>query len=304
MNKCINCNKEFTRKYDLDRHQKRKIPCNRIINCNNCLTIFKTKQGLSRHLNRKNPCKKKDLEQENKELKEEINKLKNNKLNITNINNTQNINNNTQNINNINNIFFIDKWDKLYGNLVIDNNINKETIKNKGLDTLMNKEIINTEGFKDNKFNLNAHKDRNILPQYNHIKQGKNMYLHMIKLIYINIKYPENWIFIYNKLTEEISIKLDNQFKKLNTNLLKLIYEILKILIEDELIDNNLKNIYKIFIERYENNYEPDEDMKEEYENELNNFIENSEEEILNALKKLEKELIQKIKDRNKNIEN
>ncbi len=69
---CEKCNKDFNRKYNYIQHLNRKIPCNRIIKCDNCLVIFKTKQILNNHLKRKIPCKKVNLEEEVKELKEQI----------------------------------------------------------------------------------------------------------------------------------------------------------------------------------------------------------------------------------------
>ena len=293
----MKCNKEFKLKHHLTQHQNKKFECNRILKCVRCLKEFKTTFNLNRHLNRKFPCEKKDLEQEVKQLQEKIKQLEKEKPHIQNITNNNNINHNTQNI------FFVDKWDKLFYDRALDSCLSKENIQSKGLDKLLNEQIKKTESYKDTRDNLNAHKERNIIENFNHIKTGKNIFIHIIKVMCINIKYPENWIFIYNKLTEEISVRLDNEFKELNTNILKLIYEILKVLVEDELIDDNLRNIYKTFIERYENNYEPNEEMKEDYEEELNKFIERSEKEILDALKKLEKELIQIIKDRNKIID-
>ena len=251
-NKCILCNKNFDTKQGLNRHLNRKIPCNRVIQCDNCKNIFKTNQGLHRHINKKNPCQKKDLEEENKKLKEENERLKSKQEN--NILN-QNITNNTQN----NNIFFVDRWDKLFYERVQASSFN---ITNKGLDKVLNEQIKKTESFKDTRDNLNLHKEYDQMNMYNHIKTGKNIYIHIIKFVCINMKYPENWIFIYNKLSEEVSIKINDRFVELNNSLLRLIYDILKTLVEDENIDNNLKNIYKTFIERYETNYEPLEDFK------------------------------------------
>ena len=298
MNKCNLCNREFKRIYELNRHQNRKIPCNRIIQCTRCLTVFSTKQNLTKHLNRKTPCKKVDLKEENNKLKEENEKLKLEKENkILN----QTINNNSNNTLNNNNIFFVDRWDKLFYERVQASTFN---LTNKGLDKILNQEVRKMESFKDTRDNLKLHKEYDRMNMYNHLKTGRTIYIHIIKFVCINMKYPENWIFIYNKLSEEVSVKLDNSFVELNNSLLRLIYDILKTLVEDENIDDNLKSIYKTFIDRYETNYEPLEDFKEEYEEELNNFIERSEKEILEALKNLEKELIQKIKDRSKNIEN
>jgi len=53
--------------------------------------------------------------------------------------------------------------------------------------------------------------------------------------------------------------------------------------------------MYVLFLERYENDHTIDEDM-------LISFIENSEKEILEELKKLEVMIIQKIKSRNKKM--
>ena len=68
---CKLCNKSFKLKHHLIQHQKKKIPCNRIITCNRCKTKFKTKQGLNRHLKRKKPCNNTNLE----ELIEKIKQL-------------------------------------------------------------------------------------------------------------------------------------------------------------------------------------------------------------------------------------
>lgn len=68
-NKCSKCHKTFSNKYNLEKHLKKKIPCDRIIKCTNCNKVFKTISHLTRHMNRKNPCqsineKEKEFEQE------------------------------------------------------------------------------------------------------------------------------------------------------------------------------------------------------------------------------------------------
>lgn len=50
MFKCEKCNKEFKTKQDLNRHQLKKIPCDRILKCVKCNKDFKTKYNLNRHL--------------------------------------------------------------------------------------------------------------------------------------------------------------------------------------------------------------------------------------------------------------
>lgn len=54
---CNKCNKTFATIYTLERHLKRKIPCDRILKCRKCDKIFKTQYELDSHLNRKTPCR-------------------------------------------------------------------------------------------------------------------------------------------------------------------------------------------------------------------------------------------------------
>ena len=69
------CNKSFNRKYNLNTHLNKKIPCDKILKCFNCNNTFKTNQLLTNHLNRKNKCIQQSIEDKNRELKEEIKEL-------------------------------------------------------------------------------------------------------------------------------------------------------------------------------------------------------------------------------------
>ena len=63
--KCEKCKKEFTTKSNLNRHLKKKNPCDVIIEykCERCKKIFNLKQSLQRHINRKNPCEEKQSDE-------------------------------------------------------------------------------------------------------------------------------------------------------------------------------------------------------------------------------------------------
>lgn len=70
---CLKCDKSFINNFLLQRHLKRKIPCDRIIQCIICLQKFKTLQLLNKHENRQNKkCYPPDIIQRVNELKNEI----------------------------------------------------------------------------------------------------------------------------------------------------------------------------------------------------------------------------------------
>jgi len=54
---CKMCRKIFGTIQALERHHKRKIPCNRILKCMDCGKVFKQISHLKRHKNRKTSCK-------------------------------------------------------------------------------------------------------------------------------------------------------------------------------------------------------------------------------------------------------
>lgn len=83
--KCKICGKEFTTKSNLNRHLKKKIPCQekkKEFKCERCQKIFTTKQSLQIHMNKKNICKIKisnlelEIEKEKIKLKQEQEKTK------------------------------------------------------------------------------------------------------------------------------------------------------------------------------------------------------------------------------------
>ena len=61
---CNLCNKIFSRQIDLDRHMKRKIPCNRKLICPRCFKVFGHKTQYNTHINRKILCEDKRSEKD------------------------------------------------------------------------------------------------------------------------------------------------------------------------------------------------------------------------------------------------
>ena len=53
---CKRCKKKFSSVQILERHMKKKNPCNRTIRCEKCGKVFKQLGHLKKHLDRKTPC--------------------------------------------------------------------------------------------------------------------------------------------------------------------------------------------------------------------------------------------------------
>ena len=53
---CKLCNRKFGTVQTLERHQKKKIPCDRVLSCEKCDMKFKRSNDLKKHQNRKTPC--------------------------------------------------------------------------------------------------------------------------------------------------------------------------------------------------------------------------------------------------------
>lgn len=114
---CQKCDKKFKRAIDLQRHNFRKIPCDRILKCDRCNKVFNKKYDLTNHINKKTPCilaitpyeiQKLQLTLKVEEIKLENNKttLENNKLEIEKLklqNKNQTYINNSNNDNSITN---------------------------------------------------------------------------------------------------------------------------------------------------------------------------------------------------------
>jgi len=221
MYKCAKCNKEFKSNRNLQSHQNKKIPCDRIIKCKNCFKEFKTIYILTRHLNRKNKCIKRDLEQENIELKRKL-EVAESKQSITN-NITNNINNNTQ-------INIFTPEGKLYHTYFLKSNPLEQLEFN--IDELSN---LTLEDYTDELSNI-----------YN--------FTNLIKEICFNMNIPENWIICKDDLFDKLKLKIDkDNVINCMDNILYLIYSIAKQVINYNELDKELIEFYKTFIEKYEN---------------------------------------------------
>lgn len=53
---CKKCNRKFGAIQTLERHLKKKIPCDRVLKCEKCNKEFKRLNDLTKHQNRKTPC--------------------------------------------------------------------------------------------------------------------------------------------------------------------------------------------------------------------------------------------------------
>jgi len=263
MYSCELCNKEFKNKQNFKSHMTKKIPCNRIIKCNNCNIEFKTLQILKNHLNRKNPCKKIDLEEENIKLKEEIEKLKNNKTIIN--NNTNNITNNNTQIN------IFSPEGKLYHTYFLKSNPLQQLEFNiDKLDSLSN---LSLEEYTDELSNI-----------YN--------FTNLIKEICFNMELPENWIICKDDLFNKLHLKIDEEnIVNCVDNMLYLIYNIAKQVINYNNLEIDLINFYKTFINKYE---------QEEYKDntKVRDFIKLCNEELFKHFSKI----LNIISDRKNNI--
>lgn len=236
---CIKCNKDLKSNYNLKRHYNRKTPCNAEIihKCDNCLHVFSCKAALSNHLSRKFPCKKVDPVIENYELKLEIEQLKNVKI-VNNI-----INNNQQNIYNIT----INEGDKYYKNQLLHQIQGQYKIDK----THIHKLMLNKEHVGPDIKNISAFTD-------------------IIIKICFNIQRPENWRFIYDKISELLKIKLNDQIVDFPDYILEFIYSLYKQVVNSETVDPELAEFYKRYIKNYENskydNLDVDDFIKECYD--------------------------------------
>lgn len=275
---CERCHEFFQYNSYLTRHKNRKNPCNKRYKCDLCNHIFRDKYNLNTHLNKKKPCVD-QTETENKNKKENAK--------IQNINNI-NINDNSKNINItniINHIYILNPDHKIYHDnyFLKSNNIDNLNIS----DGIVNE--LNNSIRKDNLYAMSK-------PEFKYFEFleeqlindiGCKDYIYkLINIICINSAYPENLIIIYDRYREKLLIK-DDIIKELDTIILNLLYKLLKRLYEHKELNDNLKKVYKIYIDRYE---------FDGFKNCNPKFIKQYENDIYIELCKLEKEIIDKFK--------
>ena len=206
MNKCNKCNKDFKTKYNLDRHNNSKTPCNLknlIYKCVECKKEFKYKSKLEEHKQTKNHIIT-------------INNITNNDNSVTNIND-----NSTHNINNIQNNI----------HLTLQTNGFSET----NLDALrgrMFNEYIKEDHILDSvkmiKDYSNEDKDY-YMDKYLIFKNTFKTILEFFKELNFNLAYEQNHnckIFLFGKSSisnflEYHLLEIDNTRKQYNLNFVK-----------------------------------------------------------------------------------
>lgn len=273
IHQCNLCLKNFKYKSLLDLHLNRKYKCDNKFQCIVCNKEFKNNAKLDKHKNRKFPCTAQII----------INNTTNNNI-TNNINNTNNI---TININMTpNQQIFYDYFFSKSGNMNTLNFSDKiiqelnNTLSNSSEDYIRKNPIQYMELFKEDI-------DKDI--------GCKHFIYKLINIICLNNDHPENYIIIYDSLKEKLLIKEDNNIlKELDKVILGLLYNILKNLYEHKNIKESLKQIYKIYIDKYE--------LDGFLAQDPSNFINAYSDEIYNKLCKLEDIVVQKIKDMKNNI--
>ena len=210
---CIKCGKEFKIKYELDRHYKRKTPCDqdKIYECDRCLKIFQNSSNLKRHLNRKTFCKKVDALLKIHELELENEKLKH-------VNTIKNITNNNNQIYNI----CFNEGDRYYKNQILNQVSDNFRIDGPELSKLM------------------------LPPHHDDMNDLKNitLFTDIIIKICFNIQRPENWRFIYDKITELLKIKINDDIMEFPDHFPEMIYIIYKHVINYKDLDKDIIDFY------------------------------------------------------------
>ena len=266
MYNCERCTKYFDSKYKLNRHLNRKNICTIKTDnkCNKCLVIFASKQSLDRHKNKKLPCKPyvELLEKENQLLKIE------NRNNA--ITNNQMINNNSNNTNNniINNNIIVAQEE--FKNYIIDKCY---SFKDLGL-------LINDISTKDEIDYLSLdvnHDEDDVLQNTKDIST-------LLELIFCNINLLKNFMFFKDFNNNQIYYKFnESELKKLSPHdILYIIAEVFKELINYNDLDDELKRFYKKYIRKYDN-----QDFKELDTKELKVFVKKLKENLDGSLARL-----------------
>ena len=195
MFKCEKCEKIFKLKTDLNRHINRKISCNRILQCLKCNKKFNFHRDLQRHLNKKFDCSNKNINKELYNLQNQVKELKEQLIMISNSNNTIN-SHNTTNTNNTNNI--------------IINNFGNENISH------ITKELLEMEIL--NILNKETNIENKKILEYKNIKYYSidikliDVHILLMKLIYFSklenntIKKTDDKYYVNNEEWKEISL--------------------------------------------------------------------------------------------------
>ena len=273
---CYKCDKEFNKKYNLEQHLQRKNPCNVKKNycCEICLYDFKNKQNLERHKNKKkNPC---TFNSAIIKLEDEVKLLKIQNQNI--VNNNTNTNINSHNTTNTTN------------NSIINNNIiiAQEEFKNHILNNCYSLKdihlLIDNDNVKE-KFNYISldenHDDDDVLQNTNHISM-------ILELIFCNVDLLENFIFYKDFIKNKIYYKInDNSLKSLApADVIYIIAEVFKELLNYNDLDIELKKFYKKYIKKHNEQEFMELDTKE-----LKNFVRKIIDNLDGSLAKLNKNI-------------
>lgn len=206
VNKCDKCNRIFASKYNLDRHMKRKIPCNekdiKKFECVYCYNDFSTNGNLKRHLKK---CKVKiskekeeKLEKLNYEIKEKDNLINGIKLELDEFKEeikqyVKNNNSITQTDNSITN----------------NNNNNNNTVINNYNFVVNDYRKPNIEGIftEDNAIKRSF---------VDYVKENRvNTPTKMVPIIWGDINKPENHsMLLTNPRSDYMSVMIDNEWRQ------------------------------------------------------------------------------------------
>ena len=232
---CYKCDKIFNTKYNLNRHLKRKIPCNKNkeFKCDICLKNFACNQTLENHKKKKYPCKPPDLEL----LNNTIVSLKNQNQSLQINNNTNNTNNSHNNITYNTNIIVAQEQMKnhINSNCYTLNDIQKLVSNEHIYDYL---ELATVDKDYDEDDVLQNTKDISLL----------------IKYVFCNVDLQENFIFFKDFIENQIYVRLNEEMKELSPfDINYIIYVLFKQLLTYNNLDSEMRVFFRKFIKKYDN---------------------------------------------------
>ena len=249
--------------------------------CFKCNITFRDSYTLQRHLNRKIPCCQPQTKcnqcMKTFSSKQSLMNHMNKKIPCQNIN--ININNGNIITNNINiiNTYHINNGEKEYKTQMMCQIVDQFKIYNCKLLSLL---LSNGHDNDDAINNIND-------------------FTNLINIICFDINHPENWRFIYDKMTELLKIKFHNEIVDFKCNFLKFVYILYKQICNCQLVlemDPELINFYKRFINEYEMNKYDELDINE-FINECHDQLLGNYHNLVNAIdKRLNNKEQQKIK--------